>query len=76
MFTVDNDNFPEYDEDNLYNTNPDFDFGEFKDLREKKKLMGSNATLFSFRFNVPAVYVFKMSSAPQKKLVRELLTYY
>ena len=69
MFSVTNDYFPEYDSKNLYNTNPDFDYGAFKDLAEKHKLMNTNASLFTFRFDTPGVYAFKMSSTSDQKMV-------
>lgn len=69
MFGVSNDYFPEYDEGNLYNTNADFDYGAFKDLAEKHRLMKTNSTLFSFKFTVPGVYAFRMSSDSDAKMV-------
>ena len=68
MFSVTNDKYPQYDEGNLYNTLPNFDAGEFKRNEEKHKLMGSNASLFSFRFDKHGVYVFKMHALSDKKL--------
>lgn len=69
LFGVSNDYFPEYDEGNLYNTNPDFDFGAFKDLAEKHKLMKTNSTLFSFKFTAAGVYAFRLSSDSNAKMV-------
>ena len=69
LFIVDNDNYPEYDENNLYNTNPDFDSGPFRDLRERHALMGTNSTLFAFKFDSPGVYVFRSSKYPDYKMV-------
>ena len=69
MFIVDNDNYPEYDENNLYNTNPDFDSGPFRDLKERHALMGTNSTLFAFKFDSPGVYVFRSSKYPDFKMV-------
>ena len=69
MFTVTNDFFPQYDDGNLYNTNPDFDFGAFKNLAERHQLMGTNSTLFPFRFEKAGVYVFKLNSAADLKMV-------
>lgn len=69
MFIVDNDNYPEYDENNLYNTNPDFDSGPFRDLKERHTLMNTNSTLFAFKFGSPGVYVFKSSKYPDYKMV-------
>ena len=69
MFTVTNDFFPQYDDGNLYNTNPDFDFGAFKNLAERHQLMGTNSTLFPFRFDKAGVYVVKLNSAGDLKMV-------
>ncbi|CAB4034339.1 Hypothetical predicted protein, partial [Paramuricea clavata] len=68
MFVVDNDNYPEYDENNLYNTNPDFDSGPFRDLKERHALMNTNSTLFTFKFDSPGVYVFRSSKYPDYKM--------
>ena len=70
MFGVSNNYFPEYDDGNLFNTNKDFDFGAFKDLSEKQKLMGTNKTLFSFKFEQAGVYVLRLNSASDSKMVR------
>ena len=70
LFGVNNNYFPEYDESSLYNTNPNFDFGAFKDLAEKHRLMKTNSTLFSFKFSEAGVYVFKLSSDADTKMVR------
>ena len=69
IFVVDNDNYPEYDENNLYNTNPDFDSGPFRDLKERHTLMNTNSTLFAFKFDSPGVYVFRSSKFPDYKMV-------
>lgn len=72
LFSVSNDFYPVYDERNLYNTNPNFDYGAFKDLSEQHRLIKTNSTLFAFRFTEPGVYVFKMSSSSEQRLVRLL----
>lgn len=69
MFSVSNEFYPVYDEDNLYNTNPNFDFGAFSDLREQHQLILTNSTLFAFRFTDPGVYVFKMSTSNEQRMV-------
>ena len=74
LFGVNNNYFPEYDEGNLYNTNPNFDFGAFKDMAEKHRLMKTNSTLFSFKFSEAGVYVFKLSSNSYSKMVRTYTT--
>ena len=69
LFGVDNDNYPVYDEKNLYNTNPNFDFGAFSDLAEQHQLIKTNSTLFAFRFTDPGVYVFKMNQESDQRMV-------
>ena len=69
LFSVSNKYFPQYDEDNLFNTNPNFDFGAFKDLAEQHNLMETTSTLFAFRFQSEGVYVFKMSSSSDLRMV-------
>ena len=66
---MDNTNFPVYDEKNLYNTNPNFDFGAFSDLAEQHQLIKTNSTLFAFRFTDPGVYVFKMNEESNQRMV-------
>ena len=70
LFGVSNDNYPVYDEKNLYNTNPNFDFGAFSDLAEQHQLIQTNSTLFAFRFSDPGVYVFKMNTVGDQRMVR------
>lgn len=69
MFMVSNENYPEYDENNLYNTNPDFDSGPFRDLKERHALMSTNSTLFAFKFDAPGVYAFRSSKHQDFKMV-------
>lgn len=69
LFLVSNDNYPEYDENNLYNTNPDFDSGPFRDLRERHALMSTNSTLFAFKFDAAGVYAFRSSKHQDFKMV-------
>ena len=69
LFGVDNENYPVYDEKNLYNTNPNFDFGAFSDLAEQHQLIKTNSTLFAFRFTDPGVYVFKLNKESDQRMV-------
>ncbi|XP_067826820.1 uncharacterized protein [Heptranchias perlo] len=68
MFTVSNEHYPVYDIENLYNTNSEFDWGGFRDLIEEMRLTSSTSWLFSYRFTQPGVYVFQLSSNPNKKM--------
>ena len=72
IWMVSNDNYPKYDADNLYNTNPGFDSGKFRELEEKHLLMDTKSSLFAFKFVEEGVYVFKSSSNALHKMVRFL----
>ncbi|XP_072313008.1 uncharacterized protein [Eucyclogobius newberryi] len=68
LFTVSTNHFPEYDVDNLYNTNPVFDWGAFRQLKEELTLSWTPPSFFSFVFHQPGVYVFKLSSHEHKHM--------
>ena len=55
--------------DNLYNTNSDFDWGAFRQLKEELTLSWTPPSFFSVVFNQPGVYVFTLSSHQHKHLV-------
>jgi len=64
---VDNDNYPVYDTNSLYNTNENFDYGGFRQLQEDQSLVSSQSTLFTYRFSDPGVYTFVHSSNSYKR---------
>ena len=68
LFAVSNENYPVYDKDLLINTNPNFDYGSFRDLASKA---ASSLTISSFAVTLhnSGVYGFKMSSQPEQLLV-------
>lgn len=68
LFTVDTQHFPQYDIDNLYNTNTDFDWGAFRQLREEMKLSWTPPNIFSVVFSQPGVFVFTLSSHQHKRM--------
>ncbi|XP_040929476.2 uncharacterized protein si:dkey-103g5.4 isoform X2 [Betta splendens] len=68
MFTVNARHYPQYDLDNLYNTNADFDWGAFRQLEEELTLSWTPPSLFSFPLTQPGVYVFTLSSNQHKHL--------
>lgn len=76
IWMVTNDNYPRYDADNLYNTNPGFDYGKFRELEENHQLMDTKSSLFAFKFADEGVYVFKSSNNPLHKMVRFLWSSY
>lgn len=60
--------FPEYDKDSLLNTNPNFDFGQFRRLREVMQATG-NVSAFTFTFDSPGVHVFVSSGDPSDRII-------
>ncbi|KAM4652070.1 uncharacterized protein O3C94_014406 [Discoglossus pictus] len=68
MFIASKDNYPVYDVNNLYNTNPTFDWGTFRSLEEEIWLSPRSAFSFLFQFQEPGVYVIKLSSNPYKMM--------
>ncbi|KAF1394028.1 hypothetical protein PFLUV_G00022250 [Perca fluviatilis] len=68
LFTVDTRHYPQYDLDNLYNTNSDFDWGAFRLLKEEMTLSWTPPIFFAVVFSQPGVYVFRLSSHQHKQL--------
>ncbi|XP_075892174.1 uncharacterized protein LOC142895202 [Nelusetta ayraudi] len=68
LFTLSTHHYPEYDLDNLYNTNSDFDWGAFRQLQEEMTLSWTPPSFFSLVFSQPGVYVFKLSSNQNKHM--------
>ncbi|CAJ1065477.1 uncharacterized protein si:dkey-103g5.4 isoform X1 [Xyrichtys novacula] len=68
LFTVDTRHYPQYDLDNLYNTNSDFDWGAFRKLEEELTLSWTPPSFFSVVFTQPGVYVFTLSSHQHKHM--------
>nr|XP_061828831.1 uncharacterized protein LOC133614686 [Nerophis lumbriciformis] len=68
LFSVNTQHYPQYDNDNLYNTNNDFDWGAFRKLKEELTLSWTPPSFFSLIFSQPGVYAFTLSSHPHKHL--------
>ncbi|PIK35706.1 hypothetical protein BSL78_27462 [Apostichopus japonicus] len=68
MFYVDNQNYPVYSRENLYNTNEKFDYGGFRELEELQSQIGTSTTLFVYQFVDPGVYVFHLSNNTNRKM--------
>ncbi|XP_059188149.1 uncharacterized protein LOC131970745 [Centropristis striata] len=68
LFTVDTRHFPQYDLDNLYNTNSGFDWGAFRQLKEELTLSWTPPSFFTLVFSQPGVYAFMLSSDQYKHL--------
>ncbi|XP_010217747.1 PREDICTED: uncharacterized protein LOC104572292 [Tinamus guttatus] len=57
MFIVSKEHYPIYDVNNLYNTNADFDWGDFRSLAEEVREASSSFLLFLFQFRHPAFFL-------------------
>ncbi|XP_077422396.1 uncharacterized protein LOC144052329 isoform X3 [Vanacampus margaritifer] len=68
LFTVTTRDYPQYDIDNLYNTNSDFDWGALRKLKEELTMSWTPPGFFSIVFNQPGVYVFRLSSHHYKRM--------
>ncbi|XP_015193129.2 uncharacterized protein [Lepisosteus oculatus] len=68
LFALQKEHFPQYDIDNLYNTNADFDWGAFRALGEDMTLSPAPPGLFSLVLPEPGVYVLRLSSNRHKRM--------
>ncbi|MBN3319584.1 LAYN protein, partial [Atractosteus spatula] len=68
LFALQKEHFPQYDIDNLYNTNADFDWGAFRALAEDMTLSPAPPGLFSLVLPEPGVYVLRLSSNQHKRM--------
>jgi hypothetical protein len=57
--------FPVYHKDSLLNTNPTFDYTQFRHLAEIMRDPNYNITLFTFAFSQPGVHVFYDNALPK-----------
>ena len=72
IWTVTRDKYPRYDETNLWNDVPTFDYGAFRRLDEQQRVGTSARTLFAFRFQTAGMFAFRMTNdtANQRRMVR------
>ncbi|TRZ10363.1 hypothetical protein HGM15179_016757 [Zosterops borbonicus] len=71
VFIMSREHFPLYDVNNLYNTNAEFDWGDFRSLREEIRENSRNSQkflLFLFHFQAPGTYVLHLSSNKHKRM--------
>ncbi|XP_030820643.1 NF-kappa-B inhibitor zeta-like [Camarhynchus parvulus] len=71
LFLLTPQHFPLYDVNNLYNTNAEFDWGDFRSLREEIREIPRNSQkflLFLFQFQAPGTYVLQLSSNKHKRM--------
>lgn len=69
IWKVSNSDYPKYDKDSLYNTNPSFDDGPFRALEERHQLESTKFELFAYKFDQEGVYVFTSSKNPESVMV-------
>ena len=65
LFMLSNTSYPVYDENNLLNSNADFDLGLFSQLVEDQLLTGDNL-FFAFRFTESGLFSFYLSDTPTR----------
>ncbi|KAE8592592.1 hypothetical protein XENTR_v10018802 [Xenopus tropicalis] len=75
LFIASKHNFPMYDVNNLYNTNPHFDWGKFREIAEEILLSPQPFLYFMYQFQEPGVYVIKLSSNHYKKMYIRVMLY-
>ncbi|XP_021231917.1 uncharacterized protein LOC110387733 isoform X3 [Numida meleagris] len=68
VFIVSKEHYPVYDVNNLYNTNAEFDWGDFRRLAEEIREVSQTFLLFLFQFQHPGTYVLQLSSNQHKKM--------
>ncbi|XP_017347105.1 uncharacterized protein si:dkey-103g5.4 isoform X2 [Ictalurus punctatus] len=73
LFTVTRHHYPQYDVENLFNTNAAFDWGVFRVLEQELAMAQSANSLFSVSFSEPGVYVIKLSSNQHKHVYVKVL---
>ncbi|KAG9348574.1 hypothetical protein JZ751_002310, partial [Albula glossodonta] len=62
LFTVTREHYPQYDTENLYNTNAGFDWGSFRHLADEMTQTKTPPSLFPVIFTEPGVYTLRLSS--------------
>ena len=55
--------YPLYDPNNLYNQNNNFDYGGFRAIREQQTQTNNTATVFAFTFTTPGVFSFSLANS-------------
>ncbi len=59
----------DYPRNNLYNTNPAFDYGGFRQLVEAQAQLSTTSTLFAYKFSEAGVYSFYLSDNQNYRMV-------
>ena len=62
-------NYPQYNKNHLFNTNPDFDYGNFRQLHTIMQTTNQSITTFVHRFTEAGVHVFYDNAAPARETI-------
>ncbi|XP_076832108.1 uncharacterized protein LOC143477416 [Brachyhypopomus gauderio] len=73
LFTVSKQHYPQYDVENLFNTNAAFDWGPFRLLAQELTMAQTAHSLFSVSFSEPGVYTLTLSSNRHKRMYIKVL---
>ncbi|XP_028817043.1 uncharacterized protein LOC114768840 [Denticeps clupeoides] len=73
LFIVTKEHYPQYDVDNLFNTNAAFDWGQFRHLAKDLQRSSSSPAHFTVAFSEPGVYAFRLSSHHHKHMYVKVL---
>ncbi|KAK1786518.1 hypothetical protein P4O66_017646 [Electrophorus voltai] len=73
LFTVTTQHYPQYDTENLLNTNAAFDWGPFRLLAQELTMAPPAQSLFSISFSEPGVYALRLSSNHHKHMYVKVL---
>eukprot|EP00762_Andalucia_godoyi_P006917 ANDGO_08315.mRNA.1 Reticulocyte-binding protein 2 homolog a len=65
--------YPVYEKDSLYNTNPNFDYGAFRQLKDQLKDPLTTIATFAFTFNDRGVYVFSDAASSSRLQIISVL---
>ena len=62
-------NYPQYSKNHLFNTNPSFDYGNFRQLHTIIQKTNQTITTFVQRFTEPGVHVFYDNASPARETI-------
>ena len=70
IFSIpDSQHFPVYNKDSLLNTNPDFDYGPFLELKRMITSASTNVSVFAFSFNYSGIFDFSDNANPDAHII-------
>ena len=62
-------NYPQYRKNHLFNTNPDFDYGNFRQLHSIIQTTNQTVSIFAQVFTEPGVHVFYDNAVPARETI-------